>query len=241
MHPSRRLFLLSAPIVGGGMLAWRTSPEVEAQAACPEACADDPVLAAAAELAKAGVQGLRGRSRFRGESARQIASGLRIAVAQSKAKNLDASFRRGLKREVARVGRDNVVLSVDKNQFAATAQEFGVAIDPQERLDLVGGRRVLDALLKRGFTPVLESGAAFFGAVGAELDRQHEAIRPVQITKEQQLYCAGLLDHLGNYSDIAAFTCAIAPFVPNGAAACLFATMVYLGAKYHYENYSGCR
>src|SRR5688572_19017362 len=142
MHPSRRLFLLTAPIVGGGMLAWRTSPEVEAQAACPEACADDPVLAAAAELAKAGVQGLRGRSRFRGESARQIASGLRIAVAQSKAKNLDASFRQGLMREVARVGRDNVVLSVDKARFAATAREFGVAIDPQERLDLVGGRRV---------------------------------------------------------------------------------------------------
>jgi hypothetical protein len=235
METSRRLFLgrtfaAAVPLaVGIPTLA----PRPGAQASC--ASCDDPVAAEALRQLKAAIRGFANRSAT-GEHGRQAAGALRIMVVHSRAQNADARFRRVANEEIRIYGRDNVLIRpFDQEQFASAAREFGVA--PELRgTNMSARRQALDSLLQGGVTPHLLRAAEFFEAAGATLDDDAGHVRRIQITKEQQQYCAGLRAYVDNTEAIMTVTCLLTGISP----ACGFAMGVYIGARLFYNSYSGC-
>jgi len=236
MH-RRRMFLhaagaaLAVPVIGSVL----TRPDYgRVEAACPS-CGDDPVSVEALRQFRAAIRGLSKSAR--GEHARQAAGALRVLAANGKARNLDAEFRRAADREVKTYGRDNVLMRpFDREQFAATAREFGVVPAPDVRMnvDLAERRQVLDILLTAGVTVHIERAAAFFEAAGAQLDTKGPVQR-VQTKEEQIAMCKDLQTFINTAEGAMIVACVI-----GGALACAYFSGVYLGAKIYYQTQTEC-
>lgn len=233
----RRMFLhaagaaLSVPVIGSVL----TYPEFgRVEAACGS-CGDDPVSAEALRQFKAAIRGLIKSAK--GEHGRQAAAALRVMATNGKARNLDAEFRRAVKRELKTYGRDNVLMRpFDREQFAATAREFGV--DPPPELvatpTLAERRQGLDALLNEGVTVHMERAAELFAAIGAQLDARGPVQR-VQ-TKEQQIQmCRDLQTYISTAEGAMIIACVL-----GGPLACAYFSGVYLGARIYYETQTDC-
>jgi hypothetical protein len=233
----RRMFLhaagaaLSVPVIGS-VLTYPDFGRVEA--ACGS-CGDDPVTAEALRQFKAAIRGLTKSAK--GEHGRQAAAALRVMATNGKARNFDAEVRKAVKRELKTFGRDNVLMRpFDRDQFAATAREFGV--DPAPELSthrtLADRRKALDALLASGVVAHMEHSAAVFDAIGAQLD----ARSPVQRaqTKEQQIQmCRDLQTYISTAEGLMIVACLL-----WGPIACAYFSGAYLGARIYYETQTDC-
>lgn len=233
----RRIFLhaagaaLSVPVIGSVL----TYPDFgQLEAAC-RSCGDDPVAAETLRQFKAAIRGLTKSAK--GEHGRQAASALRVMAANGKARNVDAEFRRAVTRELKTYGRDNVLMRpFDRDQFAATAREFGVAPAPDilTNATLTERRHALDALLAAGVTVHMERAADLFAAIGAELDARGPVQR-VQ-TKEQQIQiCRDLQTFIATAEGFMIVACVI-----GNVLACAYFSGVYLGARIYYETQTDC-
>ena len=233
----RRMFLhaagaaLSVPVIGS-VLSYPDFGGVEA--ACGS-CGDDPVSAEALRQFKAAIRGLTKSGK--GEHGRQAAAALRVMAANGKARNLDAEFRRAARRELKTYGRDNVLLRpFDREQFAATAREFGV--DPPPEISTSGTlaerQKALDALLAAGLTPHMDRAADLFEAMAAQIDARGPVLR-VQ-TKEQQIQiCKDLQTFISTAEGFMVVACLLFSTI-----ACAYYSGVYLGAKIYYATQTEC-
>lgn len=233
----RRMFLhaagaaLSVPVIGS-VLTYPDFGRVEA--ACGS-CGDDPVSAEALRQFKAAIRGLIKSAK--GEHGRQAAAALRVMATNGKARNLDAEFRKAVKRELKTYGRDNLLMRpFDREQFAATARELGV--DPAPELStsfsLAERRQALDALLAAGVTSHMERSANLFAAIAAHLDARGPVQR-VQ-TKEQQIQiCRDLQTYIATAEGLMIIACLL-----GGPLACAYFSGAYLGAKIYYDTQTDC-
>ncbi len=236
MH-GRRMFLhaagaaLSIPVIGSA-LSYPDFGRVEASCG---SCGDDPVSAEALRQFKAAIGGLTKSGK--GEHGRQAAAALRVLATNGKARNLDAELRKAVKRELKTYGRDNVLLRpFDREQFAATAREFGV--DPAPELStpstLAERRRWLDTLLAAGVTSHMERSAELFASIGAQLDARGPVQR-VQ-TKEQQIQmCRDLQTYIATAEGFMIIACLL-----WGPLACAYFSGAYLGAKIYFDTQTEC-
>jgi hypothetical protein len=124
----------------------------------------------------------------------------------------------------------------DREQFAATAREFGVDPAPEVSTTspLAERRQALDALLAAGVTSHMERSADLFAAIGAQLD----AKGPVQRiqTKEQQIQmCRDLQGYIATAEAAMIVACLL-----GGPLTCAYFSGVYLGAKLYYETQTDC-
>jgi hypothetical protein len=236
MH-GRRMFLhaagaaLSVPVIGS-VLSYPDYGRVEA--ACGS-CGDDPVSAEALRQFKAAIRGLTKSGK--GEHGRQAAAALRVLAAHGKARNLDAEFRTSVRRELKTYGVDNVLLRpFDREQFTATAREFGVEQPPQltTNATLAERRQSLNALLATGVVAHMERSADLFAAIGAHLDKRGP-VQQVQ-TKEQQIQmCRDLQTYISTAEGLMIVACLL-----WGPLACAYFSGAYLGAKIYYETQTDC-
>jgi hypothetical protein len=232
---TRRMFVqagaaFALPVVGGVLL---TRERGIVAAACTT-CADDPVSAEAMRQFKAAIRAL-GKS-AKGEHARQAAAALRVMAVNARARNLDAEFKRSAQREVSTYGRDNVLMRpFDREQFVATAREFGIVPAPELReIPLAERRQALDTLLSTGVTPHLDRAAAFFEAAGADIDRRGP-VRHVQTKEEQIAICRNLQTYVSTAEGLAIIACVL-----WGPVACAYFSGAYLGAKLYYDTQTDC-
>lgn len=236
MH-GRRMFLhaagaaLSVPVIGS-VLTYPDFGRVEA--ACGT-CGDDPVSAEALRQFKAAIRGLTKSGK--GEHGRQAAAALRVLAANGKARNLDAELRKTVTRELKTYGRDNVLLRpFDREQFAATARDFGVDRAPEvaTNFTLAERRQSLDTLLATGVTRHMERSAELFAAIGAQIDARGPVQR-VQ-TKEQQIQmCRDLQTYISTAEGLMIIACLL-----WGPLACAYFSGAYLGAKIYYDTQTDC-
>ena len=232
---NRRTFLqagaaLAVPVVGATLIG---RPRSIAEAACTT-CTDDPVAAETMRQFKAAIRGLAKSSK--GEHARQAAASLRVMAANSRSRHLDAEFRRAVEREVTTYGRDNVLMRpFDREQFVATARDFGVVPAPDVRTTTLAERRqALEALLSADLSAQMDRAAEFFEAAGARLDSRGPVQR-VQTKEEQIAMCRGLQNHV-----LVSETAMIIGCLLGGPLTCAFLSGYYLGAKLYYETQTDC-
>lgn len=232
---NRRMFLqtgaaLAVPVVGGVLIG---RPRDSVQTTCTT-CTDDPVSAETMRQFKAAIRALAKSSK--GEHARQAAAALRVLAANNRSRNLDAEFRRAVEREVTTYGRDNVLMRpFDREQFAATAREFGVVPVPDVRTTTLAERRqALEALLSTDLSVQMDRAAEFFESAGARLDARGPVQR-VQTKEEQIAMCRGLQNHV-----LVSETAMIIGCLLGGPITCAFLSGYYLGAKLYYETQTDC-
>jgi hypothetical protein len=222
---------LSVPVIGS-VLTYPDYGRVEA--ACGS-CGNDPVSAEALRQFKAAIQGLVKSAK--GEHARQAAAALRVLATNGKARKLDDEFRRAVTRELKTYGRDNVLLRpFDREQFAATAREFGVDPAPElsTTMTLADRRRALDGLLAAGVTVHMERSAELFASMGATLDARGPVQR-VQTKDDQIRMCRDLQTYINTAEGFMIIACLF-----GGPIACAYFSGAYLGAKIYYETQTDC-
>jgi hypothetical protein len=122
------------------------------------------------------VRGLRGTKR--GESARHLASTLRLAAAQHKEKGTDEAFKAFLRKEIRKEGRSALLArEIDATAFAKETKKFGVTQLPAlSSIDLGLREKVLESLLAGGLTAMLSSVAKTFEELSDGIDNQPAAL-----------------------------------------------------------------
>jgi hypothetical protein len=234
MH-DRRMFLqagatLALPVIGGVLL---TRERGIVEAACTT-CADDPVSAETLRQFKEAIRALTKSAK--GEHARRAASALRVMAVNGRTRKLDAEFRRAVDREVKTYGRDNVLMRpFDREQFAATAREFGIVPAPEVRTTTLAERReALDGLLSSGITAHMERTAEFFEAAGAHLDTRGPVQR-AQTKDEWIRICRDLQIYISTAEAAMIVACLL-----GGPLPCAYFSGAYLGAKLYYDTQTEC-
>jgi hypothetical protein len=166
---SRRRLLGSALTLGAGAAIGSTvsfpSMGVPVAAAAAQGLVHDELI----RQLKEGVRGLQGARP--GEAARSVAATLRVLAAHYRATGVDEQFKTGLRKKIAREGRDAALRwEMDPAMFAAEARNFGVTV-PREPFNLAERERALEATLARGATPALLAAAADLERRAPQLDR----------------------------------------------------------------------
>jgi hypothetical protein len=212
---SRRRLLGSAMTLGAGAAIGTTlsfpSGGVPLAAAGRQNLVHDELV----RQLKQGVEGLRGARP--GEAARSVAGTLRVLAAHYKATGVDDQFKTGLRKAIARDGREAVLRwESEASMFAAESRRFGVTVPlPREPFNLAERERALDAVLKQGATPALLVAAAELTRLAPQLDRMGTS----PIARRQ---CAGATGMAYSLEFIALASCLVNPILCAGFGGAYF-------------------
>lgn len=224
----RRVFLGSAAAagigtVGGGLLV---SSRLSAQTPGERDAIQNELVRQLHES----VLGMRGQRR--GESARKLASTLRLTAAHYETEGVDTALRSYLQAAIRRDGRDALLQrEVDPQMLAAEARGFGLATLPAlSPVDYAVRERVLDSLLVRGITPVLTNVAKALDEISDALDAQP---LPSLINARQYESCADIANMLRILEITLAISCLW------NAAMCVVITGMWVGLQLSLWAY-GC-
>ena len=165
----RRVFLSSAAVAGVGSAGMALSFPERLNAHVHEIGIVDGEIERQLRESVKGLQGAK-----RGESARRLASTLRLAAARHKEKGTDEALKVFLRKEIQRNGRAAVLArEVDSRALAKETKQFGVSQWPAlGPIDLGLRERVLDSLLAGGLTAILSNVAKTFDELSEWIDDQ---------------------------------------------------------------------
>jgi hypothetical protein len=118
------------------------------------------------------VFGMRGANPA--ESARRVATTLRMAAAHYAAHKVDEDVTRSLQAMVRSEGPDAFFTRVlsHRGSFAAEVREYGFATLPPMPADKTGQRKAVDQMLRQGITPLMRAVADEFDRLAAAIDAQ---------------------------------------------------------------------
>ena len=187
---------------------------------------DDPLLRELRRQLRAGVREMRGARP--GEGARAVSAALAFAAAYGKAVDLDAQFRVVLRR----AGKARLTdPEIEPAHILGILRDHGqsdVRLPPLA--DLTMRRKVYDALVAGGLTPLVEREARSFAEASVELDRLNGVFRPVINN-----HCQPLMDNITIWSAMVSIACS-PPSVATGvgSAACTVAAGALAGMILRY-------
>lgn len=168
------------------------------------------------------VKGMRGVKR--GESARKLASTLRVCAAHHRDKGSDAAFRKYLQNSIRRRGRDAILqMEVDQRMLQSEVRQFGLTSLPALRpVDYAEREKALAVLLAGGLTPLMTQVADTLDRVSEGLDHQPTLAR-VQGQLPPYSTCPDLTNQLRLLEVTLAIACLFNP------VACVIITGMWTG------------
>ena len=218
---SRRRVLGSALTLGAGAAIGSTVSFPSMGVPVAAAAGRDPVHDELIRQLKEGVGGLQGARP--GEAARSVAATLRLLAAHYRAIGADEQFKTGLRKAIARDGRDAVLRwEMDPAMLVAEARNFGVTVPvPREPFNLAERERALDGMLKNGGTPALL-------AVAAEISRRASHLDRAGVTPIAARQCPNTSGFVVSLEFITAASCLINPIFCAGFGGALLGLKIGL-------------